>query len=56
MTSTAPLLLAAWSVTTTAREKYHYRNSKPYRDTPKSRWESFRAAGVPKKAEKAGAA
>lgn len=54
--NTTPLLLAAWSVKTTQAEKYKYRNSQPYRDTPRSKWEADRAAGVPKKAEKAGAA
>jgi len=49
MYSTTPLLLAKWSVTTTQADKYKYRNSQPYRDTPRSRWEAHRAASVPKK-------
>jgi hypothetical protein len=44
MNSTTPLLLSAWSVTTTAREKFQYRNSRPYKDTPRSRWESQQVA------------
>lgn len=32
-TTNPPLLLAVWSVTTTALEKYDYRNRKPYKDS-----------------------
>lgn len=34
-----PLLLAAWSTTTTAFEKHQRRNARPYTDSPLSRWE-----------------
>jgi hypothetical protein len=44
MNSTTPLLLAAWSTTTTAREKFQYRNNQPYKDTPRSRYESMQVA------------
>lgn len=47
--TSAPLLLAKWSVTTTQADKYKYRNSQPYRDTPRSKWEADRAA-ISKKA------
>ena len=53
MYSTTPLLLAKWSVTTSQAEKYKHRNSQPYRDTPRSRWEAHRAASVPRKAVRA---
>lgn len=39
-TTPAPLLLAAWSVTTTQREKFEYWNNVPYRDSPRSTWEA----------------
>jgi hypothetical protein len=44
MDSTAILLLAKWSVTTTPAEKFQYRNNQPYKDTPRSRWETKRVA------------
>jgi hypothetical protein len=44
--SPQPQLLAAWSVTTTWQEKHAYRQSKEYRDTPRSRWEAARVASV----------
>lgn len=46
-TTPAPvLLLTSWSVTTTFAEKHAYRNSRPYRDTPLSRWEAARAIPI----------
>lgn len=39
-----PLLLSAWSVTTKLSEKITYWNSRPYTDTPKSKWESHNVA------------
>lgn len=55
-----PLLLAAWSASTTLDDWYalpkdiRKRTAKaasklPYKDSPRSRWEVFRAASVPKK-------
>ena len=41
--SNTPLLLAKWSVTTTAIEKFRYLNSRPYKDTPRSRYEAWQA-------------
>lgn len=39
-------LLAAWSITTTWQEKYNHWNSKPYRDTPRSRWEAAKVKQI----------
>ncbi len=42
-TTPAVLLLTAWSESTTAMDKFQFWNNRPYRDTPRSRWE---AAGI----------
>jgi DnaJ-class molecular chaperone len=42
-TTPAVFLLAEWSVTTSAYAKYA---NKPYKDTPRSRWEASKAAAV----------
>lgn len=41
-----PLMIAAWSVGTTQREKYQYRQSIAYTDTPMSGWERRRTVAA----------
>lgn len=49
MNSTStPLLLASWSVTTTATQRFSYYNSQSYTDTPKSRYEAHNVAVIRK--------